>query len=210
MKEKCINHPKKEALSFCHACGKYYCHSCLVEGSEFYYCYDEKCQAAKTEAEGLISKRVEEKKVAELSAGSSKRTFFKDTFFYLCIAFPIYLSASALIADHQLRSFGFLSFIALAACVQVFIVISVFGFKTFKITDRKRGFRNISVAMSIISFFVFTINMEKIKGDDIATNASIFLSLIASTITFVLSNILFSVKVKGQQSNPSDPVSPGR
>jgi hypothetical protein len=212
MKEKCVNHPQKEALSFCHECRKYYCNACLVEGAAFYYCYDEKCQAAITENEGLISKKVEEEKVAELSADSNKKTFFKDTFFYLCIAFPIYLVASASIVYYP--SFGLLSLIALGTCVQVFIVISLvfslFGVKAFKMADRKKAFRNISAAMSGISFFVFAYNMEKIKRDDLANNISFVLSLFVSIIIFVLSNVLFSRKVKGQQSNPSDPVLPSQ
>jgi len=81
------------------------------------------CQAAKNENESLISKKIEEEGVRELSVDSGKRTFFKDAFFYLCMAFPIYLLSSLLIADVGLRSFGFLSLIALATCVQVFIVI---------------------------------------------------------------------------------------
>ena len=214
MKEKCINHPKEEALSFCHVCGKYFCKSCLVEGAEFYYCYDEKCQAAKNENEGLISKRIEEKGVTELSVDSGKRTFFKDAFSYLCMAFPIYLLSSLLIADVRMRSFGFLSLIALATCVQVFIVIytvfSIFKIKSFKLNDRKKAFRNISAAMSGISLFVFYIIMEKIKGDDLAENTSFVLSFIASMTIYFLSNFFLSPKVKSQQTNPSDSVLPER
>lgn len=44
MIQHCVNHPEKEALSFCHSCGKYFCNECLVEGNEYYYCNSEKCQ----------------------------------------------------------------------------------------------------------------------------------------------------------------------
>jgi len=40
----CINHPKKEALSICHSCGKDYCKACLDDGKEFYYCKNPECQ----------------------------------------------------------------------------------------------------------------------------------------------------------------------
>ena len=42
--EKCANHPDKRAISFCHACGKYYCKHCLKEGARYYYCLSEPCQ----------------------------------------------------------------------------------------------------------------------------------------------------------------------
>lgn len=45
MVQRCINHPEKEALSFCHSCGKYFCSECLVEGNEYYYCKSGECQA---------------------------------------------------------------------------------------------------------------------------------------------------------------------
>ena len=51
MKEKCSNHPEKQALNFCHSCGKYFCEECLVEGQEFYYCHGEQCIAAKSKQE---------------------------------------------------------------------------------------------------------------------------------------------------------------
>jgi len=44
MKQKCFNHPEKKALSFCHACGCYFCEDCLVEGLEYWYCKNTKCQ----------------------------------------------------------------------------------------------------------------------------------------------------------------------
>jgi len=40
----CFRHPTRQALSFCHSCGKYFCSDCLVESGEFYYCKDETCQ----------------------------------------------------------------------------------------------------------------------------------------------------------------------
>lgn len=44
MKTKCINHPTRDALSFCKSCGEYYCADCLHEGVEYYYCDREACQ----------------------------------------------------------------------------------------------------------------------------------------------------------------------
>lgn len=40
----CTNHPERQALSFCHHCGKYYCKDCLYEGKEFYYCKEPACR----------------------------------------------------------------------------------------------------------------------------------------------------------------------
>ena len=40
----CFNHPKIEALSICHGCGKEFCKLCLGEGKEYYYCKSIECQ----------------------------------------------------------------------------------------------------------------------------------------------------------------------
>lgn len=45
MDQKCSNHPDKQAISFCHNCGKYFCYECLNEGKEYYYCNSEECLA---------------------------------------------------------------------------------------------------------------------------------------------------------------------
>ena len=44
MEYSCFTHPTRQALSFCHSCGRYFCSDCLVESEEFYYCRDETCQ----------------------------------------------------------------------------------------------------------------------------------------------------------------------
>jgi len=40
---KCINHPERDAINFCHGCKKYLCKSCLIEGPRYYYCNSESC-----------------------------------------------------------------------------------------------------------------------------------------------------------------------
>jgi hypothetical protein len=47
MKQWCKNHPHIEARSFCHNCGEYYCHECLNEGNQYYYCAKPRCQRAR-------------------------------------------------------------------------------------------------------------------------------------------------------------------
>jgi hypothetical protein len=42
-RQKCLNHPERHAVSFCHGCGKFFCEECLVEGPEYYYCRRESC-----------------------------------------------------------------------------------------------------------------------------------------------------------------------
>jgi len=42
----CCVHIDREALSFCHNCGEYYCEACLAEGKEYYYCGKPECQIA--------------------------------------------------------------------------------------------------------------------------------------------------------------------
>jgi len=43
MKYFCKNHPLKEAISYCHNCGNYFCKDCLNEGKEYYYCNTNDC-----------------------------------------------------------------------------------------------------------------------------------------------------------------------
>ena len=45
MREKCHNHPQRNALNFCHSCGRYFCSECLTEGETYYYCHSEECQS---------------------------------------------------------------------------------------------------------------------------------------------------------------------
>ena len=41
--EKCVNHPSKDALSFCYNCKKFFCEECLIEGPKYYYCKSSAC-----------------------------------------------------------------------------------------------------------------------------------------------------------------------
>jgi len=56
----CERHGDKEALSFCHNCGKFFCKECLTEGKEFYYCQKPECQKKMIEDDGLETKVSEE------------------------------------------------------------------------------------------------------------------------------------------------------
>ncbi len=67
----CSKHMDREALSFCHNCGKYYCKECLIEGKEYYYCNDSECsklRQAETEGEkpDCIPENYEEKQFVKL------------------------------------------------------------------------------------------------------------------------------------------------
>ncbi len=42
----CKNHPGRKILGSCHACRDWFCHECLLEGPEYYYCKKEKCHRA--------------------------------------------------------------------------------------------------------------------------------------------------------------------
>lgn len=45
MKECCVNHTERKAMSFCHKCKQFFCEECLVAGDEYYYCRRDDCQA---------------------------------------------------------------------------------------------------------------------------------------------------------------------
>jgi hypothetical protein len=217
MPEKCSKHPEKDALSFCHSCGKYYCSSCLEASASFYYCYDENCQIAKIRDEGSIPKELEQTKKESSLSGKDKRLFFKDSFYYLCIAFPVYVGAFSVIIPDFFRSFGWLLLFSAATCAQIFIVISlfgpfVFGFKAFKKANRKKRCHGISIAMLFIGVIVLNMSMRKIIGTNIdeillnmragKINTSIneydvlLLPFLASIIAFVLYNIIIGITMK--------------
>ncbi|MGE5606224.1 MAG: B-box zinc finger protein [Bacteroidota bacterium] len=66
---KCKNHQDREALSYCHSCGEYFCRECLEDGEEYYYCFEEECQNAKLnereekkEIETLVQENIKERK----------------------------------------------------------------------------------------------------------------------------------------------------
>lgn len=44
--QHCQNHPFKKATSYCHHCNGWFCHDCLREGREYYYCLKPDCQRA--------------------------------------------------------------------------------------------------------------------------------------------------------------------
>lgn len=198
MKEKCANHSDKTAVSFCHACGKHFCDSCLMQGKEFYYCYNQNCQESKIRAENIVSKDIKEN--VPLLSTNAKGSFFKHTLLFLSISFPIYLFASAIIADIRLKTWGILSLLAFFACGQSLIANSLLGYGLHKVSvkvgDKIKEARQNSLIISAICFVVFTINLEKIKGFDSADNATAILSFGVSTITLLIFNIVSFVLIK--------------
>src|SRR5690554_6928537 len=57
MNNFCTNHPQKQAISFCHNCGNYYCKDCLNEGKEYYYCNNEDCYKKYIEEDGPLPEK---------------------------------------------------------------------------------------------------------------------------------------------------------
>ena len=134
MKEKCSNHSDKTAVSFCHACGKYFCDSCLMQGKEFYYCYNQNCQESKIKAGNIVSKDIiENMPLLSTNAKASffKGSFLKHTLLFLCISFPIYLFVSVGIADIRFKSSGILPLLAFFVCGQSFIANCTLGYILF-------------------------------------------------------------------------------
>lgn len=46
-KHKCLNHPQKNAISFCVSCKQYFCEDCLTKVSDFYFCGSNICKTFK-------------------------------------------------------------------------------------------------------------------------------------------------------------------
>jgi len=209
MKEKCTNHPQKNALSFCHSCGKYFCDTCLVEGERYYYCNNNSCQKIKTKEEKNIKKNnVEENSIILTSSNRRISPFFKHTLIYLCLSFPIYLLAITIVADSQLKSIGILLLMTLIACGKSIIANFLVGFTLYKlfvkVDDTIIELRLNSIIISIISFFIYIHSMEKIKDIDIVNNAIIVLSFVVSVITFLIFNMIFLVHKKRSNGTLDD------
>ncbi len=190
MSNMCTNHPDKKALSICHSCKKYYCASCLDEGKEYYYCHDEKCQSMKREEQDNYIEHEKEKNSKEIAIEKSfKGNFFKDAFLYFCICIPIYFCSLVLISDPAFNSFWILLFFTVIALGKSFIANSILGFVLYKLfynTDSIRKFKYNGLIISIISFVVFIMSMNKIKDSDMTNNGIYILSFIVVLITYLL------------------------
>jgi hypothetical protein len=51
-KAACAQHPDSVVTGICHSCGERFCQSCLIAGSEYYYCLKRECQGALKEEVG--------------------------------------------------------------------------------------------------------------------------------------------------------------
>jgi uncharacterized RDD family membrane protein YckC len=60
MNNKCVNHPDKNATSFCHKCKDYICEDCIIQGPEYNYCKKEECQLDYNNEVKVIEKDIEE------------------------------------------------------------------------------------------------------------------------------------------------------
>ena len=119
MKHYCKNHPDKIALSFCHSCGEYYCSDCLNEGSQYYYCKNEKCYKT------YIAESKEGNIDAKMESLSKQSKFIKNVA-TVCIALWIIVWIKVTINLIGVMSLGF----PLASPTS--IKVNVIGFYIFK------------------------------------------------------------------------------
>ena len=98
--QTCANHLERKALSFCHHCGGYYCHECLEEGGEYYYCRRRDCQKVLQEEKNALSKKEQSEKSSEY--------FYQD--FVQIGSFPSSFEAN--LAKSRLESEGIECFIS--------------------------------------------------------------------------------------------------
>jgi len=72
---RCQNHPDRKALSQCHGCGDWFCHDCLLEGPEYYYCEKSSCRSA------LLKEKKPDIKLKTVVCPSCRETVEGDTRF---------------------------------------------------------------------------------------------------------------------------------
>ena len=124
MKEKCYIHPDRNALAPCHACGKYYCEECLIEGKEYYYCQKEECQADKAQESNrfeVAAKRNETLLQQKWKENSIR--FYKKTSIILAVAW-VFLTIFLFIAvpSYSLKNPFWLPVLSLVVCLKWFVL----------------------------------------------------------------------------------------
>ena len=131
MEHTCFTHPTRQALSFCHSCGRYFCSDCLVESEEFYYCRDEACQKALSQDSFRVA---EERKIQ-----SVKGTFFKWVANYYVVGllisvFFIWFGFNTMSWGHHLRlNLRGCSIVFYGIVCVIMIVISCFKLGNWKL-----------------------------------------------------------------------------
>lgn len=132
MKEKCFNHPNKEAISFCHSCEKYFCADCLSIGRAYYYCKDEKCQLLLNEENERFQETddkinfVEDQRWKE----DSKR-FYKKTFKILSILWVLLTLFLFMVTSYKEKIY-YLPIISFIVCAKWLIIIYLLRITIYK------------------------------------------------------------------------------
>ncbi len=191
-KEKCLYHPDKRALSFCHSCGKYFCGACLTEGIEYYYCRNSSCQQAQRRDESLLlAERAEKAGKGEVAASAADmQAFLKHSFFFLLLGFPLYLGAVDVVFGPRPLSFVHMTLVAFLLGAKAFAASTVAGYVLytiyFKTADKKQVLRRNGLTTAVVSFVIFLLSFEQMKDMNVADNATVVLAFAVCAITYAI------------------------
>lgn len=208
MKEKCFNHPQKNALSICHTCGKYYCDSCLLEGKEFYYCFNQECQLNRTGYADLTlqnnvknlqnepDKPVSIKQfiVRDLiyTKNSFKSFYFKASLIFTIFSLPIFLFAFSIISSLPLNFYMLWIFTlvnALQSLILNFLLGNYLSKKFVKTNDHTKIILQNDVIASLMFISVSMYNLDKlhsIGASLVSDGGALILLVIASIIGLII------------------------
>ena len=157
MGHSCFTHPTRQALSFCHSCGRYFCSDCLVEGKDFYYCMDETCRGGLRQETVRISREPEEQ---VSKAGLFKRVAKLGTWFWPRITDV----DSAKKASKQ----GYWACTFCVGTTLLFVVLSLFG----------KGLLDADLSALLDVLFFMIIGWGIYKMNRLAAVAGLFLYLL--------------------------------
>ena len=132
MSERCIEHPEKPALNFCHSCKQYFCEECLIAGDEFYYCNKNKCQSMLNEEK--INTNQEKSEITETLRLRNK-IFYKRVFIFLAIAWIIV--SLFLCASLRPMALYYYPVLSLIVCLKWLVIIWISRLIWCKIRYRK-------------------------------------------------------------------------
>jgi uncharacterized RDD family membrane protein YckC len=156
MDNKCSNHPEKQALSFCHNCGKYYCSDCLNEGKQYYYCNSKDCFELYKKESLTIEKESRKSNYADF--GVRFLAYFIDSFIFFILNM-IVISISGIYSEGIFGILFFVYFVMLesskiqATIGKKLMKIVVIDSNGNRISIVRSFIRNISKPLSILTLF---------------------------------------------------------
>jgi len=134
MKEKCHTHPDRNALSFCHSCGKHYCEECLTDGGEYYYCKEEKCQNDKAQETSRIEVTTKENEIIlKQKWKETSNNFYKKTSKILAVVWVLLtIFLFIIVPSYKIKNPIWLPLLSFIVCLKWFVLVWLIRVSVYK------------------------------------------------------------------------------